>query len=165
MGGVSEMTVKTRNGISRPRYRPTWAEIDLSAIEYNYKQVRRLVGKNISIMAVVKANAYGHGTVEVSTVLEKAGVDYLGVATTDEAVRLRDHGIKTPILILGSVLPNEIDVAIEKNITLTLCSDELLEAVKRGARVPAIKALAGRQGQETRVEEKGGGGFEIGGFG
>ncbi|MCX5686573.1 MAG: alanine racemase, partial [Candidatus Omnitrophica bacterium] len=58
---MTELTVKTRNGVSRPRYRPTWAEVSLVAIEYNYKQVRRLVGKSIDIMVVVKANAYGHG--------------------------------------------------------------------------------------------------------
>jgi len=128
---MTELTVKTRNGVSRPRYRPTWAEVSLAAIEYNYKQVRRLVGKSIDIMVVVKANAYGHGTVEVSAVLEKLGVSYLGVATTDEAVRLRDHGIKTPVLILGSVLPEEVRVLIEKDITLTLCSDDLLEAIRK----------------------------------
>jgi alanine racemase len=125
------MAVSTRNGVTRERYRPTWAEVDLKAIEYNYGQVRRLIGKNISIMVVVKANAYGHGTVEVSQVLERLGVNYLGVATTDEAVRLRDHEIKTPILILGSVLPDEVGVAVEKDITLTLASRELLEAINR----------------------------------
>ncbi|MDP2912869.1 MAG: alanine racemase [Candidatus Omnitrophota bacterium] len=125
------MTVKTRNGVSRPRYRPTWAEVDLKAIEYNYKQVRRVVGKLTKVMAVVKANAYGHGTVEVSGVLERLGVDYLGVATTDEAVRLRDYGVRAPILILGSVLPSEVSSAIEKGITLTLCSDDLLDAIRR----------------------------------
>lgn len=127
---MTELTVKTMNGVSRPRYRPTWAEIDLRAIEYNYRQVKRLVGKPTNIMVVVKANAYGHGTVEVSAVLEKLGVDYLGVATTDEAVRLRDHGIKTPILVLGSVLPEEVRILIEKDITLTLCSEDLLKAIR-----------------------------------
>ena len=124
------LTVKTGNGTARTHYRPTWAEIDLKAIEYNYKHVRRLVGKNINIMVVVKANAYGHGTVEVSRVLENMGANYLGVATMDEAVRIRDHGIKAPVLVLGSILPNEVDVAFEKDITLTLCSDELLEVVR-----------------------------------
>lgn len=127
---MKELKVKTRNGVERTRYRPTWAEIDMRAVEHNYKQVRRLVGKNVKIMAVVKANAYGHGTVEVSDVLEKLGVDYLGVATTDEAVRLRDHGIRAPILVLGSVLPSEVKVAVEKDITLTLCSDDLLKEIK-----------------------------------
>ena len=83
---MSEIKIKTRNGVERIRYRPTWAEIDLSAIEYNFKQVKRLIGKGINIMAVVKANAYGHGTVEVSKALENSGVDYLGVAATDALV-------------------------------------------------------------------------------
>jgi alanine racemase len=131
---MEDMSVKTRNGVTRTHHRPTWAEIDLSAIEHNYKQVRKLVGKNIHVMAVVKANAYGHGTVEVSRVLEAEKVDYLGVATTDEAVRLRDHGIKTPILVLGSVLPGEVAIAVEKDITLTLCSDDLLDAIRKAAR-------------------------------
>jgi len=128
---MSAIPVKTRNGVTRARYRPTWAEVDLKAIEYNYRQVAKLVGKNVNIMVVVKANAYGHGTVEVSQVLESLGVSYLGVATTDEAVRLRDHGIKTPILVLGSVLPDEVSVAVEKDITLTLASPDLLEAIDR----------------------------------
>ncbi len=137
---MTEMIVKTQNGVSRPRYRPTWAEVDLKAIEYNYKQVRRIVGKNINIMVVVKANAYGHGTVECAAVLEKLGVNYFGVATTDEAARLRDHGIKTPILVLGSVLPSEVKDAIEKDITLTLCSDELLNAIKKESLASGVKA-------------------------
>jgi alanine racemase len=127
------MMVTTSNGHSKPRYRPTWAEIDMRAIAHNYRQVRKLVGKSTNIMVVVKANAYGHGTVEISAVLEKLGVNYLGVATTDEAVRLRDHGIRTPILVLGSVLPEEVKVLIEKNITLTLCESNILDEIKKEA--------------------------------
>jgi alanine racemase len=127
---MTELAVKTRNGVTRTHHRPTWAEIDLKAIEFNYAQVKKAVGRDINIMAVVKANAYGHGTVEVSRTLEAAGVDYLGVATTDEAVRIRDHGVKTPVLVLGSVLPGEVAVAVEKDITLTLCGDELLGAIR-----------------------------------
>lgn len=134
MGSIKDIAVKTRNGITRTHHRPTWAEVDLAAIEYNYKQVRRSVEKGIHIMAVVKANSYGHGTVEVSRVLESAGVDYLGVATTDEAVRIRDHGIKTPVLVLGSVLPGEIAVAVDKDITLTLCDDGLLDAIRKATK-------------------------------
>lgn len=131
---MTSIAVKTRNGISRTRYRPTWADVDLGAIEHNYAQVKRLVGKDVMLMVVVKANAYGHGTVEISQVLEKMGVTYLGVATTDEAVRLRDHGIKTPILILGSVLPEEVKVAKDRDITITLCSYEILDEIKRLAK-------------------------------
>ena len=126
-----EMKVITKNGHTKPHYRPTWAEVDLKAIEHNYKQVRRLVGKNTSIMVVVKANAYGHGIVEISAVLERLGVDYLGVATTDEAVRLREHGRKTPILVLGSVLPDEVRVLIDSDITLTLCSKDLVDVIRK----------------------------------
>ena len=117
--------------MTKTHYRPTWAEISLGAIEYNYKQTKRLVGKGTHIMVVVKANAYGHGIVEVSTVLKRLGVDYLGVATTDEAIRLRENGINTPILVLGSVLPDEVKVLIENNITLTLCNEDLLAAIKK----------------------------------
>lgn len=125
------MTANTRNGALHSHYRSTWAEIDLKAVAHNYKQIKRLVGKEMKVMAVVKANAYGHGTVEVSKVLEGLKVDYLGVATMDEAVRLRDHGIKAPILVLGSVLPDEIHAAVADDITLTLASDELLKAIRK----------------------------------
>lgn len=131
---MKELTVKTRNGITRTRYRPTWAEVDLKALEYNYTQVKRLAGKDVQMMVVVKANAYGHGTVEISKILEGMGVNYLGVATTDEAVRLRDHGIKTPILVLGSVLPEEVRIAKDRDITLTLCSYDILKEIKRLAK-------------------------------
>jgi len=130
-GGIA---IKTRNGVHRTHFRQTWAEIDLGAVAHNYRQVKKMVGKETMVMAVVKANAYGHGTVEVSKVLERLGVDYLGVATTDEALRLRDHGIRVPILILGHVLPQEVKSAIERDITITICSDELLGAIRKAVR-------------------------------
>ena len=61
---MKELTVKTMNGVTRTRYRPTWAEVDLKALEYNYIQVKRLAGKDVQMMVVVKANAYGHGLIE-----------------------------------------------------------------------------------------------------
>lgn len=137
---MSAIPIKTGNGITRVRYRPTWTEIDLRAIEYNYRQVRRLVGKATQIMVVVKANAYGHGTVEVSQVLERLGVNYLGVATTDEAVRLRDYGIRSPILVLGSVLPEEIGALLEKDVTFTLAGHDLLDSIDREARARKTRA-------------------------
>lgn len=131
---MSAISIKTRNGVTRPRYRPTWADVDLSSIEHNYRQVKKLVGKDVMVMVVVKANAYGHGTVEVSQVLDQMGADYLGVATTDEAVRLRDHGIKTPVLILGSILPEEVKVAKERDITISLANYEILHEIKKLAK-------------------------------
>lgn len=111
-------------------HRPTWAEISLGAIKYNCAVIQDIVGKDTGIMAVVKANAYGHGLVEVSKLLNKLKIRYLGVATLDEALTLRKAKMKLPILILGSVLPGEAECAVKNNITLTLCNDELLKALK-----------------------------------
>ncbi|GAG26587.1 unnamed protein product, partial [marine sediment metagenome] len=77
-------------------HRPTWAEIKLDAIKHNCKEIRACLSKGAAIMAVVKANAYGHGILEVSRVLEKMKIAYLGVATLDEAVALRARRVKTP---------------------------------------------------------------------
>lgn len=112
-------------------YRPTWAEIDLRAIRHNYHSIRGAVPKDVKIMAVVKANAYGHGSIEVAKTLEEESVDYLGVATLDEAIKLRQADINAPILILGSVFPHEAKAAAENNVTLTLCTDELLNELQK----------------------------------
>jgi len=80
-------------------------------------------------MAVVKANAYGHGIIEVSRALQKLKIAYLGVATLDEALALRKARIRLPVLVLGSVLPDEARTAVKNNITLTLCNKELKNAL------------------------------------
>jgi len=112
-------------------YRPTWAEIDLEAIRKNYRSIQRAVTTGVHIMVVVKANAYGHGSIQVSRALEKENVSYLGVATLDEAIKLRKAQIKAPILILGSIFPHEVKAAVKNNITLTLCNNELLQALNK----------------------------------
>ncbi|MFH0840333.1 MAG: alanine racemase [Candidatus Omnitrophota bacterium] len=112
-------------------YRSTWAEVDLGAIAYNYRQVKKLVANGASILVIVKGNAYGHGMFEVTKALEKAGADFFGVATLDEALYLRERRIKTPILVLGSVLPKEVEPAIKNDITLTLCDMELAKVINR----------------------------------
>jgi alanine racemase len=86
-------------------YSPTRAEIDLDALAFNVTQVRRLGGKGGKILAVVKANAYGHGAIGIARELEKLGVDFLGVAFIEEGIKLRKAGIQKPILILGGVFP------------------------------------------------------------
>ena len=74
--------------------RPTYAEIDLSAIHHNLKQIRKKVGRHPLVMAVVKANAYGHGMVEVTKAILKEGVaSYLGVAIVEEGIKLRESGV------------------------------------------------------------------------
>lgn len=112
-------------------YRTTWAEVDLGAVKYNFLQTKKLIGKDTSMLVVVKGNAYGHGMVEVSRTLQESGADFLGVATLDEALILRKRRINKPILILGSVLQHELKPAIENNITLTLCHAELAKAIDK----------------------------------
>jgi alanine racemase len=84
---------------------PTQAEIDLDALAFNVAQVRRLGGKGGKILAVVKANAYGHGAIGIARELETLGVDFLGVAFIEEGIKLRKAGIQKPILILGGIFP------------------------------------------------------------
>ena len=76
--------------------RPTVAEIDLAALRYNFNKVKGLAGSGKKVLAIVKANAYGHGAVNVARELEKCGVDFLGVAICEEAVELRKAGIRCP---------------------------------------------------------------------
>ena len=85
--------------------RPTIAEIDLKALAFNYRQIKRHIPKGVSILAVVKADAYGHGALPVSLKLEKLGVEYLGVAIPEEGVALRKGGVKAPILIFRRNFP------------------------------------------------------------
>jgi len=115
-------------------YRPTWAEIDLDALEYNFKQVKRIVGPKVKVLVTVKADAYGHGIIPVSRVLAKAGVDYLGVASVDEGIVLRNAGINLPILILGLSLPEHVEPIIKYNLTQTVCSEELAAVLNNAAK-------------------------------
>jgi alanine racemase len=84
---------------------PTRAEIDLDALAFNVAQVRRFGGKGKKILAVVKANAYGHGAIGIARELETLGVDFLGVAFIEEGIKLRKAGIQKPVLILGGIFP------------------------------------------------------------
>ncbi|MGI6587337.1 MAG: alanine racemase [Peptococcia bacterium] len=120
---------------------PVWAEVDLGKIVHNYQEVKKLVGSKVKIMAVVKANAYGHGAVEVAKVLSKAGTDYFGVANIKEAVQLREAGIKEPILILGWLPPEDYVQALSRDITLSIFSLEEAEELSRIAKSKGKKAL------------------------
>lgn len=96
-----------------------YATVDLKAIIHNIEQVKKKIKKGTKIMAVVKANAYGHGATEVAGVL-KDRVDYFGVATIGEAVELRKAGIDIPILILGYTSPKQFEYVINYDVTQTI---------------------------------------------
>ncbi|MDD4801902.1 MAG: alanine racemase [Syntrophomonas sp.] len=102
-----------------------WAEINLTALGYNLDMVRKQLQVGTRIMAVVKANAYGHGAVEVSRALTDYGVDALAVATFSEAVQLRQNQIAAPILVLGMAVEQDIEELFEQNLTPALNNFEM----------------------------------------
>ncbi|NDI34676.1 alanine racemase [Chengkuizengella sediminis] len=110
-------------------YRPTWAEISLDALHYNLTRFQEILPNHMGIMAVVKANAYGHGAVEVAKQAILSGAQYIAVAFLDEALELRNSGITAPILILGYIPPEAVELAIQHDITLTVFQDETVEAL------------------------------------
>ena len=103
--------------------RPAWVDVDLAALEHNLARIReRLAGSGARIMAVVKADAYGHGAVGVSRALEAAGVDWLGVALLEEGAEIRRAGVRTPILVLGTARPAKIALYARYGLTPTISS-------------------------------------------
>src|SRR5215213_9735328 len=103
--------------------RPAWVDVDLSALEHNLAAIRgRLAGSEARSMAVVKADAYGHGAVGVSRVMEAAGVDWLGVALLEEGAEIRRAGVRLPILVLGTARPSKISLYRRYRLTPTVSS-------------------------------------------
>ncbi|HIK28123.1 MAG: alanine racemase [Oscillatoriaceae bacterium SKW80] len=100
-----------------------WVEIDLSALTHNIRQIQRLKKPSTDLMAVIKADAYGHGAVMVAQTVLKAGANWLGVATIPEGIELREAGITAPILILGATYtPEQIRAMVKWQLQPTLCS-------------------------------------------
>lgn len=110
--------------------RKTWAEIDLRAISHNIEQIKSRLLPSSKVIAVVKANAYGHGSIEVAKTALQAGASYLAVSLLEEALTLREANIEAPILVLGWVPPEAAVIAAEHNITLTVSQKSWLQAVK-----------------------------------
>ncbi len=108
--------------------RRTWAEIDLDALEHNYHKLRERVGEGVKFLGVVKADAYGHGSVQVSKKLEELGADYLAVSSIDEAMELRENGVKMPVLILGHTPKEQVENLIRYDLTQAVtCKAKALE--------------------------------------
>ena len=107
------MGAQKGNGLN---YR-SWVEVDLDNFTHNWHEMRKLVGPDVKILSVVKADAYGHGAIEISNVAVRNGAAFLGVANADEGVQLRVGGIEAPILILSPSMGLEIDEIIKYNLT------------------------------------------------
>lgn len=110
-------------------YRDTVAEVDLDAIRHNVRQFRRHLPESVRLMAVVKADAYGHGAVPAARAALSAGADSLAVAFLDEALELRAAGVSAPILVMGYTPPRAVGEAVRNDVTLTVYSEEVVEAL------------------------------------
>jgi len=120
--------------------RPTWAEIDLDALAANFNIVKDRVGPQVNVMAVVKANAYGHGAVECARRLEAEGTDWFGVALPEEGIELRNAGISKPILCLAGFWSGQATAVIERNLVPVVYRLDMIEAFDRAARDRGIVA-------------------------
>ena len=105
----------------------------MDALAHNYRQARRRIGPNVKYLGVVKADAYGHGAVQVSRKLEELGADYLAVSSLDEAKELRRGGIQSPILILGHTPPSMVSQLLEYHITQTVSAQAKAEEYSAAA--------------------------------
>ena len=113
--------------------RPTWVEISLAKLRRNYERIRALAGPR-RVMAVIKADAYGHGAVPVAKALAACGVDWFGVATAEEALELREAGVALPILLLGGLYMSNPAHLIEYNLTPSVSSTARLDTYSECAR-------------------------------
>ena len=112
-------------------YRDAWAEINLSAIEENVRALKELYkDQKTTVMAVVKADGYGHGALEAANAAIEGGASFLGVAILDEALALREAGISLPILVLGRVRPENASLAAKLSISVTVFSHSWLKQAK-----------------------------------
>lgn len=115
------------------RNRAAWAEINLNALEHNYRAIKSCIKGDARLCAVVKADAYGHGALEAAKAALSEGAEYLAVATISEGIELREAGITTPILLLGLILPEEAELVVEHDITQAVCELPLARALSDAA--------------------------------
>lgn len=127
-------------------YSRVYARIDLDAIAYNMEQMKHNLGPETKVMAVIKADGYGHGAVQIAEMLE--GIDYIwgfAVATLDEAVVLRTEGIQKPILVLGCVFPDQYMAMLKHNIRMNVYTEEMAESISQ---------MAAREGMTAHMHIK-----------
>ncbi|HXG50586.1 MAG TPA: alanine racemase [candidate division Zixibacteria bacterium] len=127
--------------------RPTVCFIDLDALRWNFRRVRAMVAPGIRILPMVKANAYGHGAVTVARTLEAQGADALGVATLEEALELREAGIRSPILVLAGTYPAQAGDLLAHGLTPVVYNADGLRDLER-----AVAGLGATLGVHVKVD-------------
>ena len=124
-----------------------WVEVDGRALRHNFRILRNMVPRTTRLMAVVKANAYGHGLIPMARELEAVGTDWLGVANVAEGAAIREAGVRLPVLLLSATLPEEMDEAVRQKLTLTLSSYQEAKRLDRIAR-----AVGGKAGVHFKID-------------
>jgi alanine racemase len=125
--------VATAEILKRTATRPTWAQVSLENLRYNFGVVQRHIGTGITVCAVVKADAYGHGATECAKALEQEGARWLGVTSLDEAIPLRDAGIRTRILLMTGFWRGEEEELIRLQLTPTVWEPGQVELLEKAA--------------------------------
>lgn len=138
MAEINEPTIALDHGL-----RPTALQVDLAQLTANYEALRQHTG--VPVLVVLKANAYGHGLVEVGRHFDLLAAPYLGVAYLEEGLRLRKAGVRAPVLVLGGIVGEQIPLFIDNDLTLTASSVDKLNA---------IEACAAAVGRTARVHLK-----------
>jgi alanine racemase len=123
----------------------TTIEVDLNALAHNLSEIRKKVGAHCKIMAIVKANAYGHGAVKAAAALARAGADWLGVASTEEGIELRRAGLSLPILVMGGTLKPEFEAFVAHRLTPVVYHSEM---------APLLEETAARSGKPMKIHVK-----------
>ncbi len=127
------MVATTAETLSRVATRPTWAEVSLATLRQNFRTVQKHVGAEVTVCAVVKADAYGHGAVECSRALESEGARWLGVTSLDEAIPLRDAGIRSNILLMTGFWRGEESEIVRLRLTPTVWERWHIDALEKAA--------------------------------
>lgn len=107
----------------------SWVEIKQNSLIHNFRQIRNFVPEKTGVMAVVKANGYGHDLVIAARAFVEAGADYLGVTTIEEGIYIRNAGIIKPVLIFSPILPEQIETVLTNNLDLTVCDVSFLDTL------------------------------------
>jgi alanine racemase len=134
MQSLNHPTVSS-NGVVRP----TQVEVNLDRLAENYRLIRQQVAP-AKIMAILKANAYGHGMLDMARHMVALGADYLGVAVLEEGILLREQGITAPLLVLGGIFGNQVPLFLKYNLTITASSIEKLEQIEEAAAQMGVTA-------------------------